>query len=259
MSSMSQIGRAAPGPIAVKCPLWKRAFDSVLGFILLVLTSAVIGYAMALVRLTSRGPAIYTQVRQGPNGRRFTIYKIRTMYHDSERLTGPQWSKPGDPRVTWLGRILRATHIDELPQLWNVLRGEMSLVGPRPERPEIIANIERTLPAYHERLRVRPGLTGLAQILLPPDVDMESVRRKLDCDLYYIEHVGPWLDLRILIGTALKVLGISRRLRRRLLGLPDLEAPQPASHLRCSEGTFSPEQRDLRCGETNPLARATLG
>jgi lipopolysaccharide/colanic/teichoic acid biosynthesis glycosyltransferase len=226
---------------------------------LLVLTAAMIACAMALVRLTSRGPAIYSQARLGLNGRLFTIYKIRTMYHDSERLTGPQWSRPGDPRITPIGRILRATHLDELPQLWNVLRGEMSLVGPRPERPEIIASIERMLPAYHERLRVRPGLTGLAQVLLPPDVDLESVRRKLTCDLHYVEQVGPWLDVRIMMATALKILGIPPGLRRRLLGLPEVVAPNLASQTRHSEGSFAPEQADLRCGETNPLARATLG
>src|SRR5262249_17904057 len=155
----------------------------VIGLVLLAPSAVLILYAMALVRLTSRGSAIYRQTRLGLNGRPFTIYKIRTMYHDSERLTGPQWSRPGDPRVTPIGRILRATHIDELPQLWNVLRGEMSLVGPRPERPELAAGLERELPSYRDRLAVRPGVTGLAQVQLPPDTDVESVRRKLAYDI----------------------------------------------------------------------------
>jgi lipopolysaccharide/colanic/teichoic acid biosynthesis glycosyltransferase len=110
--------------------------DLVLASILLILTATVIVTAMLLIRLTSRGPSLYSQVRLGHGGRSFTIYKLRTMYHDCERLTGPRWSTPGDPRVTPVGRILRKTHIDELPQLWNILRGEMSLVitsgGPVP-------------------------------------------------------------------------------------------------------------------------------
>ena len=113
------------------------------------------------------------------------------MYHDCERLTGARWSTPGDNRVTWIGKILRATHIDELPQLFNILRGEMSLVGPRPERPEIVVGLELAIPCYRDRLQVRPGVTGLAQVQLPPDTDLESVRRKVAYDLYYIERLQP--------------------------------------------------------------------
>ncbi len=229
MCPASESNDGAPRPNATGCPPWKWALDSVFGLILLILTSAVIVYAMALVRLTSRGPAIYSQIRLGHNGRLFRIYKIRTMYHDCERLTGPQWSKPGDPRVTPIGRILRATHVDELPQLWNVLRGEMSLVGPRPERPELAADLERALPGYGDRLLIRPGVTGLAQVQLPPDTDLESVRRKLVCDLYYVRRGGLWLDLRIVIGTAFKVMGISPEMSRRLLCLPDVERAEMAN------------------------------
>ena len=105
-------------------------------------------------------------------GKVFTIYKIRTMYQDSERHCGPRWCVPGDPRVTPVGRFLRRCHVDELPQLINVLKGEMSLVGPRPERPEFLAQLERALPNYRQRLTVRPGLTGLAQVQQPPDTDL---------------------------------------------------------------------------------------
>src|SRR5207248_4660391 len=141
--------------------------------------------AMLLVKLTSPGPMLYTQTRLGRRGRPFTIYKIRTMLHDCESLTGPQWSTPGDTRITRVGRWLRRTHIDELPQLWNVLRGDMSLVGPRPERPEFIPELENAIPFYRDRLLVRPGITGLAQVQLPPDTDMDSVRRQLAHDIYY--------------------------------------------------------------------------
>jgi lipopolysaccharide/colanic/teichoic acid biosynthesis glycosyltransferase len=130
------------------------------------------------------------------------------MYHQCERLSGAQWSGRGDPRVTPLGWLLRATHIDELPQLWNVLRGDMSLIGPRPERPEFLPQLEKALPRYRERLLVRPGLTGLAQVRLPPDSNLDSVRRKLAHDLYYVDQVGFWLDLRILFSTLLHVLKV---------------------------------------------------
>jgi lipopolysaccharide/colanic/teichoic acid biosynthesis glycosyltransferase len=130
------------------------------------------------------------------------------MYHDCERRSGVRWSTAGDPRVTPVGRFLRRTHIDELPQLWNVLKGDMSLVGPRPERPEFVPHLEQCLPGYRERLRVRPGLTGLAQVQLPPDTDLASVRRKLAHDLHYVEQLSFWLDVRILFATIFHVLGL---------------------------------------------------
>ena len=142
------------------------------------------------MRLTSPGPAIYTQKRLGKDGVPFTIYKLRTMRHDCERATGPRWAARRDSRVTPVGRVLRALHLDELPQFWNVLRGDMSLVGPRPERPEIAAVLTQSIPDYPLRLAVRPGLTGLAQVQFPADTDLESVRRKLDADLRYIDRRG---------------------------------------------------------------------
>jgi lipopolysaccharide/colanic/teichoic acid biosynthesis glycosyltransferase len=194
--------------------------DGVLGLVLLVLSAPLILLAGLLIRLTSRGPVFYSQTRSGRNGRPFTLYKIRTMYHDCEQQSGPRWSRPGDPRVMPVGRLLRKTHLDELPQLWNVLRGEMSLVGPRPERPEFIPQLEQAIPYYRGRLLVRPGLTGLAQVQLPPDTDLASVRLKLAYDLYYVRQHGLWLDLRILAGTVFHVLGMPWQTVRKLTLIP---------------------------------------
>jgi lipopolysaccharide/colanic/teichoic acid biosynthesis glycosyltransferase len=198
----------------------KAVADLILALLLFIMTFPLMLVAMVLVKLTSRGSAIYAQTRVGHYGRPFTIYKIRTMVQDSERLTGARWSTPGDPRITPVGRFLRCTHLDELPQLWNVLRGEMSLVGPRPERPEFVAHLERVIPCYRDRLLVRPGVTGLAQVQLPPDTDLESVRRKQACDLYYVQRVSPWMDVRILLCTLTGVLGIAWTVPRTLLRMP---------------------------------------
>jgi lipopolysaccharide/colanic/teichoic acid biosynthesis glycosyltransferase len=206
----------------------KRGLDFILALGLFLLTAPLVLAAMVLVRLTSHGPALYTQTRVGRGGRPFTLYKIRTMVYECESLTGARWSGPGDSRVTALGRLLRRTHLDELPQLWNVLRGEMSLVGPRPERPEFVPRLEQAVPNYRARLLVRPGLTGLAQLQLPPDTDLASVRRKLAYDLYYVQHGGLLCDLRLLAGTALKVLGVSFGALRGLLRLPPREAVERA-------------------------------
>jgi lipopolysaccharide/colanic/teichoic acid biosynthesis glycosyltransferase len=203
----------------------KPLLDFVVALVLLLLSAPMILVALVLVKLSSRGPSIYTQKRLGLGGRVFTIYKIRTMYLDSER-DGPTWAVPGDPRVTPVGRVLRACHLDELPQLINVLSGEMSLVGPRPERPELVAKLERGLPGYHLRLAVRPGVTGLAQVQQPADTDLASVRRKLKYDLCYVERMGPWLDARLIAGTALKCLGVPFAWIGRTLQLPD-----PNAHL----------------------------
>jgi lipopolysaccharide/colanic/teichoic acid biosynthesis glycosyltransferase len=219
--------RLGPGAYASS---WKGAVDLVLALLLLVLTAPLVLAAMVLVRLTSRGPAIYAQTRLGRDGRPFVLYKIRTMAHDCERQTGPRWATPNDPRVTPLGRVLRSTHLDELPQLWNVLRGDMSLVGPRPERPEFVRQLERAIPLYRERLQVRPGLTGLAQVQLPPDVDLAGVGRKLACDVYYIRHQSLGLDLRILLSTATGVLGIPFAVARTLFRVPSSEVIRDAYH-----------------------------
>jgi lipopolysaccharide/colanic/teichoic acid biosynthesis glycosyltransferase len=184
----------------------KFVVEWLLSLLMLVILSPVLLLLGALVRATSRGPALYAQTRLGLGGRRYRIYKLRTMVHDAESATGPVWaSLSGDARVTPLGRVLRSTHLDELPQLWNVLRGEMGLIGPRPERPEIAGRIERKVPGYGGRLAVRPGVTGLAQMLLPADdpsdPTLSGVGRKLAMDLYYVSHAGAGLDLRIAAAT----------------------------------------------------------
>ena len=197
----------------------KRLVDLLLAMVLAVLTAPLLLLAVVLVKLTSIGPAIYSQTRLGLGRRPFTIYKVRSMYHDCERLSGPTWSTGNDPRVTPVGRFLRSTHLDELPQLWNVLRGDMSLVGPRPERPEIITRLENVIPRYHQRLNILPGVTGLAQLNLPPDTDIESVRHKLAYDLYYAQRGGLWMDLRIILSTGLLLVGVPSSYSARALGL----------------------------------------
>lgn len=198
----------------------KGSLDCLLALFMLVLTLPLILVAALAVKITSRGPILYSQIRLGRGGKPFRIYKLRTMTHDCEKHSGARWSTPGDARITPLGRFLRKTHIDELPQLWNVLRADMSLVGPRPERPEFIPQLEQAMGRYRERLAVRPGVTGLAQVQLPPDTDLESVRRKLAHDLGYVERMSFWLDLRILISTGLHVLGLPYSVSARLLALP---------------------------------------
>jgi lipopolysaccharide/colanic/teichoic acid biosynthesis glycosyltransferase len=202
---------------------WKRGMDFLIAFVLLILAAPVMLVCAILVRLTSRGPALYSQVRVGRGGRPFVIYKFRTMRHNCEKGSGACWSAPGDPRITWLGRILRRTHLDELPQLWNVLRGDMSLVGPRPERPEFVPKLEDAIPGYRNRLLVRPGVTGLAQVQLPADTDIDSVRRKLAYDLYYIRHYGVGLDLRLIVCTAFRMCGLPYYLLAKLFLLPSPE------------------------------------
>jgi lipopolysaccharide/colanic/teichoic acid biosynthesis glycosyltransferase len=199
---------------------WKGRLDRVGAMFLLVLTAPVIVLAMILVKLTSRGPALYSQIRVGRHGRPFWIYKLRTMYHNCEDQSGPRWATALDARITPLGWILRRTHLDELPQLWNVLRGDMSLIGPRPERPEFVDQLEVRIPRYLDRLLVLPGVTGLAQVQLPPDTDLTSVRRKLARDLCYVQKLSFGLDLRIVLLTACDLISLPFKFSRRLFPVP---------------------------------------
>jgi lipopolysaccharide/colanic/teichoic acid biosynthesis glycosyltransferase len=185
---------------------WKGWGDRAAAAILLIPAMPVIGLLFLLVRLTSAGPGIYRQKRVGKHGRTFIMYKLRTMRCDAEAATGAVWSTGNDPRATRLGRLLRYLHLDELPQLFNVLKGEMSLVGPRPERPEFVHILAEQIPGYLDRLAVPPGVTGLAQLNLSPDTDLESVRQKLVLDIEYIESGGFLLDARIVLCTALRIL-----------------------------------------------------
>jgi lipopolysaccharide/colanic/teichoic acid biosynthesis glycosyltransferase len=218
-----------PAPLAVTplsyrwYPVCKSIFDRAAALVLIVLSGPLILLLALVVRLSSRGPAFYSQTRMGRGGKLFRIYKLRTMVNKCESLTGPRWSMPGDPRVTGLGQFLRKTHLDELPQLINVLRGDMSLIGPRPERPEFLPELEGACPRYRERLAVRPGVTGLAQVQLPPDTSVGSVRRKLIYDLYYIRHLSPWLDLSLVFCTAFYAVGVPFRIVGRVLGVPSGE------------------------------------
>jgi lipopolysaccharide/colanic/teichoic acid biosynthesis glycosyltransferase len=186
-----------------------RTLDFSVALMMSVAALPIVVLAAIAVKLTSRGPAFYTQTRTGRNGKHFTIYKLRSMVDKCESLTGPRWTIPGDPRVTPVGWFLRRSHIDELPQLLNVLMGEMSLIGPRPERPEFVSELSNAIPDYDSRHDVLPGITGLAQVQFAADSDIESVRRKLQYDLYYIDHGSLWLDFRILIATALHMCGMS--------------------------------------------------
>jgi lipopolysaccharide/colanic/teichoic acid biosynthesis glycosyltransferase len=188
----------------------KAAADFALAALMLVPALPLLVACVVLVRLTSRGPAIYTQARVGRGGAVFTLYKVRTMYHDCERLTGPMWCKPGDSRITPVGRVLRKLHLDELPQLFNVLKGEMSLVGPRPERPEIVARLREQVVGYDRRHAVKPGITGFAQIHLPPDSCVRSVRNKLVYDLFYVRSRSWRMELFVLFATGLKMFGLKR-------------------------------------------------
>ena len=194
----------------------RRILNVTLAAILLVVLSPVMVLIGLLVMLTSRGPILYTQTRVGINRRRansvdgrrrvdyggklFKIYKFRTMSADADRA-GEVWARPDDPRVTRVGRILRKYRFDELPQLFNVLRGDMNLVGPRPEQPKIFGNLRHRIENYAERQRVLPGITGLAQVSLHYDNSIDDVRRKLSFDLEYIDRRSVQQDLKVLMQT----------------------------------------------------------
>lgn len=211
----------APGsPDQLRAVFWTKSIaDYLIASLMLIVCLPIIAFCCLLVWLTSRGPAIYRQERVGQYGRVFTIYKIRTMYVDCERHTGPQWAKPGDPRVTLVGKVLRALHLDELPQIFNVLRGEMSLIGPRPERPQIAAKLNASIPGYDRRVMVKPGVSGFAQIHLPPDTNLTSVRNKLVLDFYYLRNLSTWFDCKIFLATALKMFHLYPK--RGLGAIPD--------------------------------------
>jgi lipopolysaccharide/colanic/teichoic acid biosynthesis glycosyltransferase len=198
----------------------KRAVDITVALFLLLLTFSLVMLCAAIVRLTSRGPAFYSHTRLGRGARPFRLFKLRTMTYDCERTTGARWATAADPRVTRFGRLLRRTHLDNLPQLWNVLKGDMSLVGPRPERPEFVPVLESSIPGYRRRLATRPGLTGMAQAYCPSVTGVPSIRRKLEFDLYYVRHAGWWLDVRLFIAAWWRLFGLPRELARRVALLP---------------------------------------
>ena len=188
----------------------------------LPIIGSIILFFMLLVKLTSKGPVIYTQIRCSKDGKPFKMYKIRSMVVDAEAGKGAVWAKGmKDPRITTVGRIMRKLHIDELPQIYNVWKGEMNVIGPRPERPEFIAKLSEDVPGYEYRMLVLPGMTGLAQLNLPADSGMEDVHKKLILDFEYIERASFFYDMRILAGTAFKFVRTKYfdRLPLRLCGI----------------------------------------
>jgi lipopolysaccharide/colanic/teichoic acid biosynthesis glycosyltransferase len=179
----------------------KEVADVVLGFIALVLCLPVLGLCAFIVKLSSPGPLLYKQQRVGVRGKVFTMYKLRTMHISAESVSGAVWAAKGDPRVIPACRWMRHSHVDELPQLINVIQGAMSLVGPRPERPEILRELEKTYPDVRKRLAVRPGITGLAQVRNGYDTTVEAFRKKLEADLEYIEQRNWSMEFRIIAAT----------------------------------------------------------
>ena len=185
---------------------FKRISDICLSILCLTIASPILIFAAILIKLNSKGSVIYKQSRVGQKGKTFQIYKLRTMCLDAEKATGAVWAKENDPRITSVGRVLRKAHIDEIPQLINVLKGEMSIVGPRPERPELVRDLKTLIHDYEKRLQIKPGITGLAQVWHKYDETIEDVKKKVKYDLLYIKRMCLLADLRIMANTFVVVL-----------------------------------------------------
>jgi exopolysaccharide biosynthesis polyprenyl glycosylphosphotransferase len=173
--------------------------------VVLVLGSPVWLATVALIKLTSSGPPVYKQERVGQYGKPFVMLKFRSMFQDAEKISGPQWASKKDPRITPVGRFIRKTRLDEIPQFINVLKGDMSLVGPRPERAFFIEQLKLEIPWYMRRLKMKPGITGWAQVKHKYDSSIDDVRKKVMFDLYYFENMSLKLDLKIILHTLLVV------------------------------------------------------
>jgi exopolysaccharide biosynthesis polyprenyl glycosylphosphotransferase len=173
---------------------------------MLVMLSPMILITAILIKIDSKGPVIFSQERVGQNGKGFNVHKFRSMVTDAEKSSGPVWASEDDDRVTRVGRVIRKLRIDELPQLLNVLKGEMSFVGPRPERAFFITQLEKDVPYYSERLTVKPGLTGWAQVSYPYGASVEDAIEKLNYDLFYTKNMSFLLDLLIIFRTVKIVL-----------------------------------------------------
>lgn len=184
----------------------KRLSDIFISLLILIVTLPLNILVALFIKLDSRGPIFFKQERSGMGNKNFNIYKFRSMYQDAEKHTGPVWSQKDDPRVTRVGRMIRKLRIDEIPQMFNVLKGEMSLVGPRPERPYFVEQLSQQIPYYKRRLKVRPGITGWAQVKHKYDENIEDVKVKLRYDLFYIENMSLRMDIKILARTILVVL-----------------------------------------------------
>jgi exopolysaccharide biosynthesis polyprenyl glycosylphosphotransferase len=185
--------------------LFKRIIDVFIAVFLLSILAPFLILSVILIKITSKGSGFYKQIRVGKNGRLFTIYKFRTMIQNAEEY-GPEWSGEKDPRITKIGRLLRKVYLDEVPQMVNVLKNEMSIVGPRPERPHFVEMLKKEIPYYYKRLSIKPGITGWAQIKHKYDSSLDDVRVKLRYDFYYIENMSLKLDFRILINTVIVII-----------------------------------------------------
>jgi exopolysaccharide biosynthesis polyprenyl glycosylphosphotransferase len=191
-------------------PVWekklKRVMDLLLSFLLIVITLPATIITAIAIKLESKGPVFYKQERSGLNGKVFKIYKFRSMVQDAEKGTGPVWSTKGDSRITRVGKFIRKVRLDEIPQVINIFRGDMSFVGPRPERPVFVEKLSQEIPLYKRRLKVRPGITGWAQVKHKYDETVEDVKVKLRYDLFYIENMSLRMDFKILFKTIFVVL-----------------------------------------------------
>jgi exopolysaccharide biosynthesis polyprenyl glycosylphosphotransferase len=191
-------------------PSWekgtKRLFDIVFSLTILAIMAPIMIIVAVLVRISSKGPAVFAQERVGRFGKPYIMFKFRTMVADAEKATGPVWAQENDPRITTLGRWMRKTRIDELPQLFNVLRGEMSFVGPRPERAHFVDQFKKQIPLYTRRLNVRPGITGWAQVKWKYDASLEDVKEKTKYDLFYVENMSLRMEFKILFNTVMTVI-----------------------------------------------------
>ena len=197
----------------------KNVVEKPIGIALLVLFLPVIVVLWLLVKLTSSGPGFYRQTRLGLNKQEFQLFKLRSMINDAEVNGQAIWANGADNRVTRLGKVLRKFHLDELPQLINVARGEMALVGPRPERPCICSSLHQRIDGYYDRVLVKPGISGLSQINLESDLTLEDVIRKQTLDLHYINETSFWFEFRIMIATALRFVGIKGETTMKLMRL----------------------------------------
>ena len=184
----------------------KRGFDLLFSLVVILISSPLLIIVSILIKLDSKGPVIFKQQRTGQDGKVFSVYKFRSMVQDAEKISGPVWSTKDDPRITRIGKFIRKVRIDEIPQMFNVLKGEMSLVGPRPERPYFVEKLAKEIPLYKRRLKVRPGITGWAQVKHKYDETIEDVHAKLRYDLFYIENMSLRMDFKILFRTVFVVI-----------------------------------------------------
>lgn len=193
-----------PDIMSVSGKLTKRILDVIISFFTLLFLTPVLIIVSVIIKLDSKGPVFYRQIRVGRKGKEFQMYKFRSMIAAAEEY-GPEWSGENDPRITRIGKVLRRTYIDEVPQMINVLKNEMSLIGPRPERPFFVEQLKKEIPYYYKRLTVKPGITGWAQIKHKYDSSLEDVKTKIQYDFYYIENMSLKLDFKIMINTIIVI------------------------------------------------------